>query len=307
MPRIFHSMILLVVALACLTPSTDAVARDIFVDNVAGDDARLGIRGRTSVEFSGPVRTIGRALQLARSGDQIILANNGVPYRESISLVGGDHSGYPDAPFVLDGNDCILEGSAPVPPELWENYRGPVFRFRPQRLAFQQLFLAGWPLKFRAPADREGSPPSLAPLEWSLAEGYAYFRIEADKMIEDYDLSAPADAVGITLYEVHDVLIRNLTVQGFSLDGVSAFDGVRDCTLIDVTSRGNGRSGVYVGNASRLRIIGALLGDNLYAQLFTEGLTLTRVESSDLLPLTAPAIVRRGGEVLVDGERFRGN
>lgn len=284
-----------------------AFGRDIFVDNVAGDNARLGVRPRELGELNGPVRTIARALQLANGEDRIVLAKTGVPYRESISLVGGAHSGSREQPFVIEGNGCILEGAAPVPVELWEHDRGEVFRFRPARMAYNQLFLGGRPLKFIRPASHAGLPPKLQPLEWSLCGGYIYFCVEPGKLPGDYPLWAPAERVGITLYEVHDVVIRDLTVQGFSLDGISVFDGVRDCVLASVTCRGNGRSGIAVANASKVRVVDALLGDNLLAQLLTEGLSVTSVEESDLLSHVAPAIVRRGGTVVVDGTPFTGD
>lgn len=287
--------------LALVSP---ALARDIYVDNVAGDDTRLGVRDRQRGELNGPVKTIAKALRLATPEDRIVLERTGVPYRESISLVGGLHSGSPELPFVLDGNDCVLEGSVPLPATLWENFRGPIFRYRPQRLAYQQLFLAGRPLRFRAARDAEHGLPALEPLEWTLADGFVYFRVEPTKLMDDYDLSAPTDAVGVTLYNVHDVVIRNLTVQGFQLDGINAFDNVRDCVLLGVTSRGNGRSGITVANSARLRIVDSLVGDNLFAQLYTEGLAVARVEETDLLPQTAPPIIHRGGEVLVDGKPF---
>ena len=50
--------------------------------------------------------------------------------------------------------------------------------------------------------------------------------------------------VGITLYKVRDVAIGDLTVQGFQLDGINAFDGAFDIQLSGVTCRGNGRSGI---------------------------------------------------------------
>ena len=304
MIRRFLPLVMLLLSFSRAWEGAPARARDIYVDNVAGDDTRIGMRDRHSAEFSGPVRTIGKALRLATVEDRIILAKTGVPYRESISLVGGPHSGSPEQPFVLDGNDAILDGSAPLPAKVWETYRGSIYRYRPKRLAYQQLFLAVRPLKFRPPLNSEGTLPPLEPLEWTLAGGHVYFRTEAEKLIDEYDLSAPVERVGLTLYNVHDVMITNLTVQGFQLDGVNAFDNVRDCTLISVTSRGNGRSGITVANCSHLRIIDALIGDNLYAQLYTEGLSVARVEVSDLLPQTAPAIIHRGREVLIDGKWF---
>ena len=37
--------------------------------------------------------------------------------------------------------------------------------------------------------------------------------------------------VGVTLYEVRHVIVRDLVIQGFQLDGVNAHDGVRETTL----------------------------------------------------------------------------
>lgn len=290
-----------VVAFLTTAAFSPALARDIFVDNSSGDDVRQGILAQGVTDYDGPVRTIGRALRLANGEDRIVLANTGRPYRESVSLVGENHSGSPGWPLVIEGNDCVLEGSAPVPAELWENVRGPVFRFRPLRLAYGQLFLEGRPLRFHPPTVL-GGPPNLEALEWTLAGGYLYFRVEPSKTVQDYLLSAPADAVGITLYNVHDVVIRGLTVQGFSLDGINAHDGVRQCRLENVTCRGNGRSGVAIVNSSRLAIVDSLVGDNLHAQVYTEGLSQTQIITSDLLPLTAPKILRRGGVVFVDGQ-----
>ena len=59
--------------------------------------------------------------------------------------------------------------------------------------------------------------------------------------------------MGITLYEVRNVVIRDLIVQGFQLDGINAHDGVFDALLKKVTCRGNARSGICVGGASRVR------------------------------------------------------
>ncbi len=54
--------------------------RDIFVNNKTGDDQRNGVGDRAVAETSGPVRTIRRALELARNGDRIILMPTGIPF-----------------------------------------------------------------------------------------------------------------------------------------------------------------------------------------------------------------------------------
>ena len=123
-----------------------AVAKDIHVNNLAGDDAFSGRHDRNLSDRSGPVRTLARALEMASQGDRIILTNTGEPYRESITLTGTRHSGYSFRPFVIEGNGAILDGSAPVAADAWEHYEGPVYRFRPPRLRHQQMFLNDRPI-----------------------------------------------------------------------------------------------------------------------------------------------------------------
>jgi len=285
-----------------------AAAREIHVNNVDGDDSFTGWHARSMSDRSGPVRSIGRALELAIGGDRIVLANSGQPYRESVSLVGDRHSGNALGPFVIEGNGAILDGSAPVSPEAWEHSRGPVFRFRPARLGHQQLFLDDRPA-LRVPVSRQAEdPPDLGPMEWCLYAGHIYFSVAPDstRLPPDYPLSCADQRVGITLYHVERVAIVDLTVQGFQLDGINAFNSARDVTLSGVTCRGNGRSGITVGGASQVRIDACLVGNNGAAQLLTLPYSETGVENTELLPNTAPGWVDQGGRVYVDGKRVQG-
>jgi len=285
---------------------TPALGRDIFVNNRGGDDRANGAN-ETPLGMLGPVESIRKALLLAQPGDRIVLTNNGVPYREMVSLSTGRHSGFSTSqPFVIDGRGAALDGSAAVSSSAWESFRGPVFRFRPQRMSYQQLFHDNRPLarRYRLVDDRD--LPQLEPLEWALVDGWIYFRTEEGKLPTDYNLACCGLQTGITMYHVHDVLITNLTVQGFQLDGINAFDGTRDCRLVQVVARGNGRSGVTVAGSSHLEIVGSLVGDNGWAQLYTEGVALASVRDTHLLANTAPEIIRHGGRVFVDGQPAAG-
>lgn len=275
------------------------LARDWFVNNRGGDDLFSGQIEQTGT-LDGPVRTITRALRMARAGDRIVLANSGEPYRESVSLVGGPHSGLPGHPFVIEGNGATLDGRTIIPPEAWESYHGAVFRFAPRRLAYQQLYLNNKPA-LRHPTPRGGALPKLAPLEWFLDGGYLYFRIEDERMIDDYALSCAVEKTGITAYKVHDVVIQNLTIQGFQIDGIQVHDSV-ECLVGGVVSRGNGRTGIAVVGASRARLDRCMLGDNAEAQLLVEYPARATVLECDLLPKAAPPIINRGGQVEVDGK-----
>ena len=294
---------LLVVSVLLAAP---AAGRDIHVSNVAGDDSFTGRQPRNMADRTGPLRTIGRALRLAQSGDRIVLENTGQPYRESISLVGQRHSGYSQRPFTIEGNGAILDGSAPVPSEAWKHYRSAVFRFHPPQMAHQQLFIDDRPAPRVAVSQWAGVPPKLEPLEWCLHGGFIYFCVEPNKLPENYSLTYAHLQTGITLFHVRRVGIVNLTVQGFQLDGISAYNSARDLYLGGVTCRGNGRSGITVGGASQVEIDVSVVGNNGRAQLLTLPHSETSVRNSDVFSNTAPARVDRGGRMYVEGERVEG-
>jgi hypothetical protein len=282
----------------CLVCGTSA-ARDIYVNNLAGDDRFDGTLERGTDRYNGPVRTIAKAMRLAQPGDVVQIANTGTPYREMISVSGGDHCGIPGRPFRIEGNGAVLDGSVPIPPLAWEHFQRDVFRFRPRRMGYQQLFLADRPLVRRPVPEGASRPETLNPLEWYFHGGYVYFRVEAERLIDDYSLSHAGQAVGVTLYKVHDVVITDLVVQGFQLDGVNAHEGVRNGAIVGLICRGNGRSGITVAGTSRLEIESCVSGDNGFAQLLTEGLSKTQLAGTQLVANSAPAIVRQGGEVRV--------
>lgn len=277
-----------------------AQARDIFVANLGGDDRFEGTHELPQPGV-GPVQTIARALALAAPGDRIVLARTGQPYHEGVSLSAAHHSGLARLPLVIDGRGAVLDGSRPVPRGAWRPHLAAVFSFQPPRKSAAQLFLQRRPLVRRPVVSAEGRLPELAPLEWCLHEGAIYFHVPDGLLPENMELSYAALPVGITLYHVHDVLITDLTVQGFQLDGINAHDGVRDCRLAGVTLRGNGRSGLTVAGSSKLQVEACLIGDNGTAQVRTEGLALASIAGSHLLDNTAPAVVRRGGRLLLDG------
>lgn len=290
------------IALLAVSSST-AVARDIFVDNIAGDDRLCGDAAVAITNSDGPVRTITKALKLALRGDRIVLANTAQPYRESVTIAGQRLSGYPDKPLIIEGNGAILDGSQRVPSDKWQFVRGDIFRYQPERMAHQQLFNEGRPVT-RRPTPAIGEPlPDLAPMEWCLFDGWIYFRGEPNQIPQNYALTCAGLQTGVTLYKVHHLVINNLVVQGYQLDGISAADGVRDTRILSSTCRGNGRAGMSVSGGSRIEVAGCTLGDNGVAQLLLDEYSTTRLYNSLLIPNTAPEIVRRGqSRLIVDGK-----
>lgn len=154
----FRSLILLVFFLV----ATPVWARDIYVNNVTGEDRNDGSASEVLGADVGPVRTITRALQLARKADRVIVSNTGEAYHESITLQGGRQSGVPDAPFELVGNGAMLDGTAQVPTEGWSHYQGKVFRYRPPKMSFQLLYLDAKPAERRKVAQRGDCWPTAA-------------------------------------------------------------------------------------------------------------------------------------------------
>jgi hypothetical protein len=297
------TLMAIVLTLALVLLASAAAARNIYVNNVAGNDKSSGSRPGIDTVATGPVQTIARALRLAQSGDRIVLAATGQPYRESISLMGSRHSGTPGEPLVMEGHGAILDGAAPVPPGAWEHYLAGVYRFRPPHVEFQQLFLGARPLARVPDGMPAAEPPKLDPLQWCLHGAYVYFAVEPGKFPEDYPLSFADQQVGITLYDVQWVVIQDLTVRGFQLDGTSAFNSARAVRLVGVTCRANGRSGVAVGGASIVELDSCVLGGNGQAQLLTLPWSETVVKRSQLLSDTAPARIDRGGKLEIDGKR----
>ena len=274
-------------------------AGDLFVNNATGDDVRNGRSMESKGAAGGPVRTIGQALRLARAGDRIVLAKTEEPYRESLTLQASKHSGLVGTSFEIVGNGATLDGTRPVPTGAWQHVKADLYRFTPSAKSFHLLYLDGKPAVRKA-VPKTGELPELEELEYCLMKGKIYFRAARGNLPVEHNLSHTVLPVGITLYEVRDVVIHDLIVQGFQLDGINAHDGVFGAQLTGLVCRGNGRSGISVGGASRVRIDHCLVGNNGSAQVRTEGSSITHLIANDLVDDgVVPPLLRRGGRVQI--------
>ncbi|MFV2069504.1 MAG: right-handed parallel beta-helix repeat-containing protein [Pirellulales bacterium] len=314
----------------------DAVAREVYVNNILGDDLADGRSDHYVDPRFGPVRTIRRALIIADKGDRIQIKNTGHTYRESISLSSGRQSGFPDLPFTIMSDGAVLDGTVPMRVNGWEHVEGDVFRYRPRRVAFQQLFLGDQPagrkqldhvaglqqgrgtLRSASRNDKktiraafhgrktwqQGEMASrlLGPLEWALLDGWIYFRVEPTELPSDYPLRCCGLQTGITLYHVHDVRIDGLVIRGFQLDGVSAHDGVRAAVVSATTCRDNGRSGMSAGGSSRLTIDGCTLAGNGRSDVRIEGLARVKIAKTAIGAERPNRIDVLGGQLRIDGK-----
>jgi hypothetical protein len=286
------------ILLFALVIPTLASARDIYVDNVNGDD-RLGGHSPTAQgESGGPCRSIAKALRIARLGDRVVLTNTGVPYRECVTIQGPSNSGDANFPLQIQGNGATLDGTMSLAEAKWEYYRSETFRTQPARMSYQQLFIDDQPAVRKQPA--AGRFPEIGPREWCLVDGWLYFGCDKNRLPQDYNLSCCLHPVGVTLYNVHDVIVENLNIRGFYLDGVNCHDNVTRSDLLGLDCSHNGRSGISVGGASRVRIDTCTAAGNGAAQIRTEGYSITMLVDNKLDATSAPAVVKEGGKIVED-------
>jgi hypothetical protein len=280
-------------------------ARDVYVNNVAGNNASDGGRADAEAE-SGPVRTLERAFQLVERGGRVLLTNTGEPYREMISLSDVNQRGYPDQPLVIVGNGAVLDGTVVAAPGAWRHENDNIFSFRPRRLAFQQLFRDGRPLRHVRATTFAGAVVALEPLDWTLLSDRLALRVEEGRLPEQYALRHAGLQTGITLYNTEYVRIEDLVIQGFQQDGINAHELARHCELVRVECRANGRSGISIGGVSRVSITDSNCYDNGRAQLRVAGLARVTASRCDFQRdnAAAPWIEIRGGSATIDGREY---
>lgn len=292
--------VLFLVSCLCLTLflASTTEAKDLFVNNVGGSDNQDGQAATGNGGKSGPVRTISRAIRLAGKGDTIHVAKTSEPYRESISLQGGSNSGLIGKSFKIVGDGVVLDGRTNVPEDNWELLSDNIYS-TPAPSPYSILYLDNKPAERVLLEDGSSDLPELAENQWCLFNRRIYFCINETKLPREYDLTYNTRRVGITLVNCRNVTIQGFIVQGFQLDGINAHDNVFGATMLGLTVRGNGRSGISVGGASRVMIEACLVGNNGKAQVRTEGFSETKLRNNDLIDddPQAPAIVSEGGRI----------
>jgi len=246
-------------------------AADIFVNNLKGDDAFDG-SSETAVDPQvGPTRTLRRALARTGPGDRVVLANTGVPYYETIQLVGPRHSGLGNMVFTIHGNGATLNGTRSVPQNAWRQVQPGVWKLTPWRKGFFQLFRDRKPVSEHALL-ASGKLSAIPQGQWSVRQGSIYYRSRPQEDPREHAFRVAQRGAGLSLYRVHDVLIRDLNVVGFRVDGAHAVDQCRSVTLTNVTLQHNGRSGVAVSGASEVLLNNCRAIDNRLDSVRISGL-----------------------------------
>ena len=83
------------------------------------------------------------------------------------------------------------------------------------------------------------------------------------------------------------------------MDGINANDSVFRAGFAKVTCRGNGRSGISIGGASRVKLTECKVGNNGDAQLRIEGKCVVEIVDCELMDDgVVPPLKKLGGRVL---------
>lgn len=234
----------------------------LYVDSRLGDDRNDGLTLSDEGSGNGPLQTLQRAIALAHQGDEIRLVNNGTPYYGGVTLFGDRHSGRPEGPFMIVGNGAVLSGAKPVPEQSWELVRDTIWRLVPWRKAYYQLLLEGKTVPEAVCPPDAKTLPELPVGQWCAWRGAIYYRTEVGGDPNRMPFALADDEVGLTLLDVHDVIIRDVTLRHFRLDGLNAHDRCRDILLDHVISTGNGRSGVTAAGTSQVYLLNSELTAN---------------------------------------------
>jgi hypothetical protein len=287
---------------ACTWAAHSAQAADFYVDNREGDNIFDGRSPQQVDLYSGPVKTIRRALEKCRGWDTIHIVNNGIPYHESLEIVGPRFRG-----LRIEGNGAVLSGVKEVPFAAWKFLGNGVWKFTPRRKAFYQLVSGDRALPESSVPATATTLPEIPPGHWAGWHGSIYYRIEPVPTGSPVD--APflfaAEEVGITFLDAYDVVILDLEFRHFRLDGINVHDRSQDIILDRVKLIENGRAGLAVGGNSLVGIRNSEITGNRLAQVLNAEFAQTELLSTKLESATAPLVRKTGGHVLIEGEEYR--
>jgi hypothetical protein len=266
-----------------------AQADVLYVNNRVGDDTCNGRSVERNNPGSGPVATIQRALELVRSGDTVNIAKTDAPYYESVKLFGHRNSGLQFIPFTIVGNGAIVDGSRLVPPEGWRKIGDGLWKMSPWRKGYYQVLLGGQPVPEHPIPKEARALPEVPAGQWAAWRGSVYYRAKPQEYPPQMGFRIAYHDVGLTLYKVKNVEVRDLTFQHFRLDGVSAPDFARDVVLVNVNGMENGRAGLAVGGTSSLIARACSFMGNLRHDVLQSGRGKATIEPVQATEQPAPA------------------
>lgn len=272
-------------ALLCVTiafiAATPAHARRVYVNNQAGNDQFDGLAESRQDGAVGPVRSLKRALQVARFGDTLVIENTGVDYRGSLTLTGRKHSGFASVPFRVIGNGATITGLWTVPADCWKSHGENLWSFEPPYKGHYLLLRDGTAMEnFGKIYDDYAY--GLEPGKFAIRSGRVFVRFKKGDAPSRYTFSMPQAGVGISLYGVRNAIVEDLNVKHFRIDGINAHDLNRNVLIQRVTSEQNARSGMTVTGSSTVILRNCNMKANAEASLRISGRGEADVQDCEL-------------------------
>lgn len=277
-----------------LTIASNAFSKNVYVNNLSGSDQFNGLSALRSDSGVGPVKSIGRALRIARFGDTVVIANTGQAYFESINLTGQRHSGNETIPFRILGNGATISGLRTVPPKAWTKHSDRLWSFEPYRKGQYMMFLNGEQLERAEAAFDQDTPMEQIPEgQFAVCRGRVFYSAKENDAVAEMDFTLAQGTTGISLYAVRNAIVQDLNVQHFRLDGVNAHDLCRRVEIRRLKSTTNARAGVTVAGSSQIVLRGCTVLGNAENSIRIEEYGGADVQESEVdLP---PTVIGQNG------------
>ena len=230
--------------------------RDLHVDPLTGEDSQDGVEK--------PVRTIGRAIRLARPGDTIHLKP--MEYRDQATFV--DKSGEPGMPITIDGHGATLNGCDPLDAAAWTEASPGLYRHDEllplTDASIARLFFLqdGKPNRMRrcskGPSEALKLPDELKGGEWTFVKdevrtskarpGYIFgsfwIRTHEGRTLADERIEAPMRMAGVSMHGTcSHLVVRNVTSIHPYNDGFN-LSNCRNITFEDIAAIDCGDDGI---------------------------------------------------------------
>ncbi|MCF7854351.1 MAG: right-handed parallel beta-helix repeat-containing protein [Candidatus Pacebacteria bacterium] len=225
-------------------------AREVFVDNVKGNDAWDGSEGK-------PYKTIQHALLKLRTSDTLHLTPNKVPYRGPVSLDRRNNAelgGTAEQPMVVDGHGAEITGFRRFEADEWKDEGNGVFSMPFGSNGWMKRHWEGFDLVYfdGKPGTSVRSKPDLVPFGYLWFSGRMHPKSEADVPLNTLYImlpegQTPADVVvesgsGGTMFSINAnyVTVKNLKVSWSRNDGFGSafskglvYENVETCFNMD--------------------------------------------------------------------------
>jgi hypothetical protein len=253
------------VVLCCAISISSSYARDIYVNPQAGSDSADGLCAAVG-DKSGPVKTIDRAMALAKAGDTVFLG--GFTFKGKGEYVLVDKSGEPGKPIIIDGQGATIDGAIPIDPNEWVQAGPGLYKTEAIYKKWMKIFKGNdaWLCRFffvfdgkfnrmniscKAPAFPYKDPNALEPGEWSFQAKDTCFYIKTDpsKKLADCNVAVPNLVSGVQIYgSISHIVFRNIKAthvdnDGFALTTVDPNASISDIVYENICSMECGDDG----------------------------------------------------------------